>query len=57
MRTYNEHIVKGMTREQFLEQHPEAGTDYDRIVGVKEDVKQVKKKEVRETYKGKEEKK
>lgn len=47
MRTYNEHVVKGMTRDQFLEQHPEAGSDYDRIVGVKEEAKQAKKKEVK----------
>lgn len=38
MRTYNEKVVKGMSREQFLEQHPEAGADYDKIVGVKEKV-------------------
>lgn len=46
MRTYNEEVVRRMTKEQFLEQHPEAGTDYDRICEVKPipDIPEKKKK-------------
>lgn len=38
MRSYNENVVRGLTKEQFLEMHPEAGADYDRICGVSEKV-------------------
>lgn len=44
--SFNHEVVKSLSKEQFLEQHPDYGDEYDKIVGEEEE-KPVKAEKVK----------